>query len=139
MSGDCNVDWDAEGFKAELVHLVNRHSMENESNTPDYLLADYLMDCLHAYKRVHNRTNDWFGIKPWNKEVKKAVSPSDVVCPEGDIPDEVRRIAAELGEKEVHILSLSPEFEFKTTPGIGFPEPEPMIDEMTGEEFHPKK
>lgn len=31
-----------EDFQKELEHLLNKHSKENESGTPDFLLAEYL-------------------------------------------------------------------------------------------------
>lgn len=37
-------------FKKELEQLINRHSMEGRSNTPDFLLATYLMNCLETYE-----------------------------------------------------------------------------------------
>jgi hypothetical protein len=36
-------------FQEELENLINRHSKENGSNTPDYILAKYLNDCLDAF------------------------------------------------------------------------------------------
>ena len=36
-------------FREELTGLLNKHSMENAGNTPDYILASYLYNCLHAY------------------------------------------------------------------------------------------
>jgi hypothetical protein len=42
-------------FEAELAALINRHSKENGSNTPDYILANFLNTCLEAY----NKTNIW--------------------------------------------------------------------------------
>jgi hypothetical protein len=35
-----------EKFRDELEELINRHSMENGSNTPDFVLAEYLVKCL---------------------------------------------------------------------------------------------
>ena len=32
-------------FKTELEHLINKHSLENASNTPDYIIAEYLVMC----------------------------------------------------------------------------------------------
>lgn len=37
-------------FKIELAALLNRHGIEPGSNTPDYVLADYLLACLKAYE-----------------------------------------------------------------------------------------
>lgn len=39
-------------FRHKLEHLINECSMESGSNTPDYVLAEYLMDCLEAYEKV---------------------------------------------------------------------------------------
>lgn len=30
----------------EFAGIINRYSLENDSNTPDFLLAEYLYDCL---------------------------------------------------------------------------------------------
>ena len=40
-----------EEFQKKLEHLINQLSMENGSNTPDYVLARYLVDCLIAFER----------------------------------------------------------------------------------------
>jgi len=37
-------------FKKELTELINKHSLENESNTPDWILAQYLDRCLISYE-----------------------------------------------------------------------------------------
>jgi hypothetical protein len=39
-------------FYNDLKHLINVHSVENDSNTPDYILAQYLMECLKAYEHA---------------------------------------------------------------------------------------
>lgn len=36
-------------FTKELESLINRHSVENESDTPDFVLAAYLRSCLTAF------------------------------------------------------------------------------------------
>ena len=36
-------------FHKELLKLLNRHTLEKESRTPDYIIAAYLMDCLAVY------------------------------------------------------------------------------------------
>lgn len=36
-------------FEQELRDLINRHSIENQSDTPDFVLEEYLMACLRAY------------------------------------------------------------------------------------------
>lgn len=39
------------GFYVELVSLLNRYSKENQSDTPDYALAEFLIGCLESFDR----------------------------------------------------------------------------------------
>jgi len=48
-------------FEEELTNLINRHSMESCSDTPDFLLVRYLMDCLHAYEATVVDNKYWHG------------------------------------------------------------------------------
>lgn len=47
-------------FKKELEQLINKYSMENTSNTPDFILAEYLWGCLLNYEDIINRRNSWY-------------------------------------------------------------------------------
>jgi hypothetical protein len=49
----------------ELRNLVNRLSVENESDTPDFVLAEYILGCLTAYKKAVRARDHWFDFKPW--------------------------------------------------------------------------
>ncbi|MCK5611411.1 hypothetical protein KAR91_56595 [Candidatus Pacearchaeota archaeon] len=42
-------------FRTDLQHLINRHSLEQASDTPDFVLAEYLENCLEAFDRAVNR------------------------------------------------------------------------------------
>ena len=33
-------------FRKDLENLINKHSMENGSDTPDFILTEYLINCL---------------------------------------------------------------------------------------------
>ena len=46
-------------FQEELTHLINTHSMENRSGTPDFILAEYMFSCLHAYEKAKVDTDRW--------------------------------------------------------------------------------
>jgi len=39
-------------FREELAELINIHSLEMNSNTQDFILADYLISCLEAYTQA---------------------------------------------------------------------------------------
>jgi len=55
-------------FRVEIEHLINRHSQENGSDTPDFILAEYLTDCLDAYDKAVQRREAWYDRKvgSWN-------------------------------------------------------------------------
>ena len=48
-------------FEKELKDLINKHSMENGSNTPDYILASYLLNCLCAFNEAILNRQAWQG------------------------------------------------------------------------------
>lgn len=44
-------------FQRELAHLINKHSLERIANLPDYVLAEYLTQCLVAMNVALLTTN----------------------------------------------------------------------------------
>lgn len=48
-------------FQHDLEHLLNMYSIENQSNTPDFLLAQYLMSCLDTWKEFSRKRDKWYG------------------------------------------------------------------------------
>ncbi len=45
---------------AELSAVLNRHSAENGSNTPDFILAGFLAECLNAWDRAMAARSRWY-------------------------------------------------------------------------------
>ena len=50
-----------ENFELELRELLNSHSKENGSNTPDYILAQYLINCLNNFNKIVKEREMWYG------------------------------------------------------------------------------
>ena len=51
----------SEDFRRELEHLINRHSQESMGgNTPDFILAEYLNNCLHVFDQAVRARNKWY-------------------------------------------------------------------------------
>lgn len=48
-------------LRTALKELLNRESAENGSDTPDFILATYLMDCLSAFNRMVRAREVWYG------------------------------------------------------------------------------
>lgn len=55
-------------FEQELAILINKHSRENGSNTPDYILAAFLNDMLHLFDNTMSVREEWYG---------RSLSPND--------------------------------------------------------------
>ena len=51
-------------FKKELEGLINRYSMERGSNTPDFILADYLYGCLLQFNETVAAREKWYKPAP---------------------------------------------------------------------------
>lgn len=51
-------------FQDELIFLINKHSKENDSNTPDYILAGYIQWCLVAFNTAVQQREQWYGRDP---------------------------------------------------------------------------
>ena len=45
----------------EISEAINRQSMENDSNTPDFILAEYLCDCLETLDNCSKHREKWYG------------------------------------------------------------------------------
>lgn len=48
-------------FRTNLTALLNSYSMENGSNTPDFILAEYLLYSLAAFDTAMNAREKWYG------------------------------------------------------------------------------
>lgn len=47
-------------FERELEDLINKYSMENGSNTPDFILAKFLLGCLTAWNEGVMAREQWY-------------------------------------------------------------------------------
>ena len=55
MSGEEEIS-----FEEELEHLINKHSVESGSNTPDFILAQYLLGCLEVFECAIQQRETWY-------------------------------------------------------------------------------
>ncbi len=51
------------GFDKELENLINRYSMEAGSNTPDFILVEYLTNSLNNFHLATRHRDNWYGGK----------------------------------------------------------------------------
>lgn len=50
----------------EFEVIINQYSLENDSNTPDFILAEYLFDCLLTGHLLIAKRTVWYN--PENKK-----------------------------------------------------------------------
>ena len=50
-------------FKKELLSLINTYCMEADSDTPDYILAEYMIQCLKLFNKSTQARDMHMGIK----------------------------------------------------------------------------
>lgn len=50
-------------LERDLESVLNRYSAENGSNTPDFLLAEYLMGCLAAWNKGVVARDKWYAVR----------------------------------------------------------------------------
>lgn len=51
----------SESLRKDIERAINCHSAENGSNTPDFILAEYLTDCLAAFDKTSRAREKWYG------------------------------------------------------------------------------
>jgi hypothetical protein len=50
-----------DSFEKALEDLINEYCMENTSNTPDRILAHYILSSLHAFNTAVQQRETWYG------------------------------------------------------------------------------
>ncbi len=48
-------------LREDIEQAINRANAESGSDTPDFILAEYLMNCLHAFDSAVARREKWYG------------------------------------------------------------------------------
>jgi len=85
---------DSTDFQRELGALLNRYSIEHASNTPDFILAQFLRAQLTAFAEATESRDKWYGIEPvpgtdWRE---RALQKHKEGCEEEDGPERRRAV-----------------------------------------------
>lgn len=65
-------------FERELENLLNRFSLENGSNTQDFILAGHLRGCLENFNNTVMKREKWYGRGPqFTTAPETGESPAD--------------------------------------------------------------
>lgn len=92
-------------FRKALEGLINEHSMENGSDTPDYILATFLSDCLHSFDAAVAARERFYGRKASEDICQSTCGEAhryDVTCCFGPSSG-ITKTSDEFGGKSVRI------------------------------------
>ena len=73
-------------FLEELATLLNRNSMEQRSNTPDFILAEYMLASLRAFENATIARKWWYG-SPHSKRDEVPNQSTSRIRPHDTGPD----------------------------------------------------
>jgi len=93
----------ASSLEDELGAVINRYSQEQASNTPDFILAQYLIGCLAAWNTAVQQRETWYGrdARPCHIAMKEAAFDGEYVLYEDHL--------AVVAEKDREIERLTEE------------------------------
>jgi hypothetical protein len=76
-------------FKTDLTKIINFHSMGKKAQVPDFIIADYLMNCLKAFDNTMIDLDKWYNQEPNPTEYLEKQTPNVITCPECHEPYDV--------------------------------------------------
>lgn len=70
-------------LEKKLTDLINSESRENDSNTPDFILSEFMVACLDAFELTSNKREVWFGVhldilNDWKKLILTAMGEASM-------------------------------------------------------------
>ena len=78
-------------FSDELRSLINKHSRERFSNTPDFILGQYMEACLNAFETAVQQRETWYG-----RDARPSTDPRAVRAMPQEERDKIMKDAADL-------------------------------------------
>lgn len=78
MTDDNGLEGGGQSFAQGLETIINRYSQENASDTPDFILADYMQSCLAAYNEAVRRRDRWYDFHPWGAHRRVDEAPVNI-------------------------------------------------------------
>jgi len=70
-------------LEGNLSALINTECREEDSNTPDFILAEFMMKCLDAFELANNKREVWYGVKldilnDWQEMIMQAIGEASM-------------------------------------------------------------
>jgi len=70
-------------LEKKLKTLINSERRENDSNTPDFILAELMVNCLDAFELASNEREVWFSVEldilnNWEELIMQAIGKASM-------------------------------------------------------------
>lgn len=65
----------------DFRRALNTHSVDAELSTPDFILAEYLINCLNSYRQAKASTENWHSSPPQRIPTAIPVAPKEEESP----------------------------------------------------------
>ncbi len=74
---------DVSEIESGIAGVINSLCRENDSNTPDFILGEFMVGCLDAFELASNKREVWFGVhldilNDWEKLVMEALGEASM-------------------------------------------------------------
>jgi hypothetical protein len=73
-------------LRKRIEQAINATSSENGSDTPDFILAEYLTDCLGAFDKAVKWREKWYGREAVLCEIQLTPPDDSTIPPSRDDP-----------------------------------------------------
>ena len=99
--------------KRKIEDIINEENRENDSNTPDFILAEFMVNCLDAFELASNKREVWYGVEldilnDWEELIMQAIGEASMCwseTPTGIFDD---KKAKEIGKKLLADIERKP-------------------------------
>lgn len=70
-------------LEKKLSDLINCECRENDSNTPDFILSEFMIACLEAFELTNNKREVWYGVEldilnNWKELIETAIGEASM-------------------------------------------------------------
>jgi hypothetical protein len=94
-------------FQKELEQLINKYSKENDSDTPDFILAEYMNRSLEMFNDIINKREMWYGRKS-DIEIPREVLITSKLEEIRKDNERITKYDSSENQHQVHILPITP-------------------------------
>ena len=59
--------FNADKMVKDLTEYINKNGLDSDCDTPDYIIAEYLVSAYQSLRVILQSRDTWYNFKPWSK------------------------------------------------------------------------